>query len=238
MNQTVLLTNSEEQQLQEAIFHTNPYIYYPMNERNGLFTLNKSPLNRHLLNGDISGVTIGQPSKRGVGYVFDGVNDAITSTTGNPSSTDLTITGIINWGGVNTAVTTQSIITKRDSFGGTTMMWGLALDKNNSYKFLVYGNGGSFPFWNYTPPIGTSIHFAWVHDTAASVDRLYINGSQHSTLAIVTFGTGTATSIRIGTVNTTNSEFLKVNTLRHLTIHGSVLTPGTIKRLARLAGFN
>lgn len=231
-----LMVPSRERRLYEAILRSAPQIYYPMSEHNGIIAYNKANISRFFSRGDLSpSPLIDQPGKVGKAYSFDGVNDVLVSTTSNPSSTDLTVSGILNWGGSpNNANTTQHIVSKRDVFS-SNMMWGLALDKTNSYKFLVYGNGGAFPFWNYIPPVGTPIYFAWRHRNGGGED-LIINGTFHSTISVITFGTGTSSNLRIGSVDTSSAEFLK-GVLQHVAVHPFAVGDEVLRKFARIGGF-
>lgn len=231
-----LMTPSRERRLYDAILRSEPQIYYPMCEHNGIIANNKANISRYFSRGDLSpSPLVDQPGKVGKAYTFDGVNDVLVSTTSNPSSTDLTISGIMNWAGApNGANATQHIASKRDLFS-TTMMWGLALDKTNAYKFLVYGDGGAFPFWNYTPPVGTPIYWAWRHRNGGG-DDLIINGVFHSTVSVITFGAGTASNLRIGSVDTISAEFFN-GKLQHVAVHPFAVGDGTLRNFARIGGF-
>jgi hypothetical protein len=229
---------SKRYELMQFIRRTaNLYRYIPGNEVEGIVARNYA---RGSLGNDgaISGPTLGVATKTGRAYSFDGANDVITLGTGDPSAGNMTISGILNWGGApNTANTTQAIATKRNSFGAATMRFGFCLDKTNTYKYLVYGDGAAFPFWNKAPTANVPEYFAWVHDVTNSLERLYINGVQHSTVALVSFGSGTGTTLRIGAVGDGGgSEFL-YGKLSHLAIHSSALSAATLRRMAHLAGF-
>lgn len=217
----------------------NLWAYYPTLEVEGTTIKNHAPASKGTRNGTlVNGPTPGLSGKVGRALGFDGNNDHVTLGTEDPSSTDLTIMGILKWNGSpNTANKTQHIISKRDSFGASTMRWGFGLDKTNGYKYLIYGNGGAFPFWNRVPPVGTPEYFGLVHDTVNNVDRLYINGLQHSTVSIVTFGTGTTATIRIGAVGDSGGDEFLYASLQHLAILPVALSAAKMRKAADIAGF-
>lgn len=156
---------------------------------------------------------------------FGGDTSYVSAGTADPG-TALTIGGWLNWGGSpNTANSSQAIISKHTTFG-TQRFW-FGLDKTNSYKLLVYGNGGSFPFWNYIPTSGVSTHIVWVHDTGAGNEKLYINGAFHSSISAITIGSSTAAPILIGASTNGTAERLK-GTLDGMFINTSIMSAGNI----------
>jgi hypothetical protein len=163
---------------------------------------------------------------------FDGANGYVAIGTANPSNTSLTVGAWINWGSINAGTTAQAIVTKHDLFSGATMKWWFGLDKTNSYKVLIYGDGGAFPFFNFIPPSGTPTHLVWVHNTTAGSETLYVNGTLNGNIAGVTFGTSPVPNIQIGASSLGTAERFKG------TIDGVFINTGTLSAANILNIFN
>lgn len=154
----------------------------------------------------------------------------IACGTADPSSGAFTVGGWMNWGGSpNTADSSQAFITKHTTFS-SNMRWWFGLDKTNSYKFLVYGDGGSFPFWNFAPTSGVTTHAVWVHDTSAGNEKLYINGAFHSSITAITLGAQTGADLQIGASSAGTAERFK-GTVDGMFINTAILTAGEIQSI-------
>lgn len=140
---------------------------------------------------------------------FGGNTSYVGFGTADPGAGSFAVGGWIKWGGApNTANSSQCMFSKHNSFG--TQRWWFGLDKVNSFKCLVYGNGGSFPFWNYIPPSdGTAVHLVWVHDTTNTVEKLYVNGAFHSNLTGIALGSGTGETLQLGASSSGGAERTK-----------------------------
>lgn len=126
-------------------------------------------------------------------YINFSSQSQIRLGTENPFSGSFTVMGWLNWKGLNGAY--QSIISKRDSYSLSGMMFSLSLDtagkvildtKNHYRQFLASLIAGEF------------CHFAWVHNVSAGAEILYINGFYAGDTPLGTLGDGTNTQITIG----------------------------------------
>jgi Concanavalin A-like lectin/glucanases superfamily len=133
---------------------------------------------------------------------FDGSNDIITIGTDNQFSGDFYFSAWLKWSGLTGSY--QHIFAKRDSYGGTTMMFDLAL-VDSTGNLLLDGHASNVNF-GYTLPKDRWFHLTWVHNVTDSVEQIYINGDRLSNSSIRTFGTGTTALNSIGAVHATPTE--------------------------------
>lgn len=122
--------------------------------------------------------------------------------TENPFTGNYYFAGWVKWYGNNGAY--QHLFSKRDSYGGDTMMFDLFIDPTTDEVQLdTNTNQKDFSF---VLPKYKWVYLVWVHNVTDSLDQFYVNGERVANLAIATLGTGVGALNSIGAVEAGASE--------------------------------
>jgi len=136
----------------------------------------------------------------GTGLRFDGSTSYISLGTGNPFSSDFYISMWVKWFG--STGNFQHLLSKRTSYGASTMMFDLAI--HNTTGAIIQDTGSSALDTGFILPKGRWAHLCYVHDGR---DEVYVDCQMEYTTTDRTMGTGTTAPITIGGVDTPITEF-------------------------------
>lgn len=141
----------------------------------------------------------------GTALRFDGSTTYATLGTGNPFTGSFYISMRLKWFGPT--ATYQHILSKRTSYGASTMMFDLAINTPGTSNEFIFDTGNVTLSTGCVPPTGIWSHLCWVHDESVNYESLYLNCQREYITTKRTLGTGTTAPIVLGGVDTPKAEF-------------------------------
>ena len=180
---------------------TNNYVAVWHNGEDSLTNTNDSTVNAY--NGTFVGSLPNTVAgKIGDAQSFDGSGDSITIGAVDPSTSDLSISAWLNWGGANS--NNQTIISKRDATGLTDTRWELVRASTGEFYFRSSMDTGYYAQFTSFPTAS-----AWSHLVMSKVGTtasLYLNGTLVNS-DTMSFGSKTGAVLRIGSIETALDSF-------------------------------
>lgn len=136
----------------------------------------------------------------GTAIRLNGSTSYVNLGNGNPFAGDFFVHMRVKWFGPT--ATFQHLLSKRTSYGPTTMMFDLAI--HNTTGAIIQDTGSSALDTGFTLPIGKWVDLVYTHDGR---DKVYINSQLEYQTTDRIMGTGTDAPITIGAVDTPLAEF-------------------------------
>jgi len=141
----------------------------------------------------------------GTALRFDGSTSYASLGTDNPFTGSFYISIWLKWFGPTS--TYQHIISKRTSYGATTMMFDLSINTPGTSNEIILDTGNVTLSTAYSLTPGIWNHLCWVHDATNNYESLYVDCQREYDTTKRTLGTGTDAPITLGATDTPKAEF-------------------------------